>query len=44
MSSFYLAARFSRRFELQGYRADLQRLDHTVTSRWIDAKDEVESV
>jgi hypothetical protein len=40
MSSFYLAARFSRRFELQGYRADLSRLGHLVTSRWIDQRDD----
>jgi hypothetical protein len=36
MSSYYFAARFSRRFELQGYRADLLRIGHEVTSRWID--------
>jgi hypothetical protein len=32
--SVYLAARFSRRFEMQGYRADLQRAGFVVTSRW----------
>ncbi len=34
----YLAARFSRRFELQGVRADLARAGHQVTSRWIDQR------
>ena len=46
LSSFYFAARFSRRFELQGYRADLLRMGHEVTSRWIDdagRKDELEN-
>jgi hypothetical protein len=42
MTLFYLASRFSRRHELQGYRADLARIGHTVTSRWIDQEqDEV---
>ena len=36
MRMIYLAARFLRRYECQGYRADLQRAGHTVTSRWID--------
>jgi nucleoside 2-deoxyribosyltransferase len=40
--SFYFAARFSRRFELQGYRADLLRAGHEVTSRWIDDDDDTE--
>jgi nucleoside 2-deoxyribosyltransferase len=39
----YLAARFLRRYELQGYRADLQRAGHTVVSRWIDLAEEVEA-
>lgn len=38
--SWYLAARFSRRFELQGVRADLHRSGHIVTSRWIDDSEE----
>jgi nucleoside 2-deoxyribosyltransferase len=38
--SVYLAARFSRRFEMQGYRADLQRAGFVVTSRWIDNSDD----
>jgi hypothetical protein len=40
MTSYYLAARFSRRFELQGFRADLLRIGHSVTSRWIDQRDD----
>jgi hypothetical protein len=46
MSTIYLAARFSRRFECQGYRAELQRIGHIVTSRWIDnsSDDEADSL
>jgi hypothetical protein len=43
MSRFYLAGRFSKRFELQGVRADLQRLSHICTSRWIDVETEDEA-
>ena len=43
MRVVYLGARFSRRFELQGYRGDLQRLGFTVTSRWVDLRQEVEA-
>jgi nucleoside 2-deoxyribosyltransferase len=32
----YLASRYSRFPEMQGYRAELESLGHTVTSRWID--------
>jgi hypothetical protein len=32
----YLAARYSRRFELRFCRVRLERLGHAVTSRWID--------
>ena len=39
----YLAARFSRRFEMQGHRGDLQRAGHAVTSRWIDLVRETEA-
>lgn len=31
----YLAARYSRREELLGYRADLEAAGHIVTSRWL---------
>lgn len=33
---FYLAARFSKRFEMQSHRADLKKIGHDVSSRWID--------
>jgi len=36
MAKIYLAARYSRRVELLGYRADLEALGHTVTSRWLN--------
>ena len=36
MSAIYLAARFSKRFAMQGHRAVPQRIGHFVTSRWID--------
>ena len=36
MTTFYLAARFSRREELRGYRDDLLQLGHHVTASWID--------
>jgi hypothetical protein len=32
----YLAARYSRHLELQEVRADLEKLGHVVTSRWIN--------
>lgn len=31
----YLAARYSRHDELQGYARDLEEVHHTITSRWI---------
>jgi nucleoside 2-deoxyribosyltransferase len=40
MSGFYLCSRFSRRAELQQYRAVLQALGHVVTSSWIDIAEE----
>lgn len=36
MTSFYLAARYSRRDEMLGVRDVLETFGHTVTSRWID--------
>jgi len=33
---FYLAARYSRREELNAYRRDLEAKGHKVTSRWLD--------
>ena len=35
MSGFYLAARYSRREELQGYKAELEALGHTVYGQWL---------
>jgi nucleoside 2-deoxyribosyltransferase len=38
MTSYYFAARFSKRSELRRYRKQLTRLGHTVTSRWLDGR------
>ena len=35
MGSFYLAARYSRREELQGYKTELEALGHKVYGRWL---------
>ena len=40
MSAIYLAARYSRLCELQGYQSDLEILGHLVTSRWINGSHE----
>lgn len=34
----YLAARYSRRVELCGYREQLQRMGHEVPARWLDGQ------
>lgn len=39
----YLAARYSRYKEMQKYRDDLQKLGHTVTSRWINGDHQAEN-
>ena len=36
MTAFYIAARYGRWQEMQGYREQLEALGHTVTSRWIN--------
>jgi hypothetical protein len=41
MSRIYLAARYSRREELCGYRAELEALGHTVTSRWLNGSHQI---
>lgn len=41
---FYLASRYSRREELCRYRAELQELGHTVTSRWLNGKHQINDV
>ena len=38
----YLAARYSRREELCGYRSQLEALGHTVTSRWLNGNHQVD--
>lgn len=42
MAKIYLAARYSRREELCGYRAALESIGHTVTSRWLDGNHQVD--
>lgn len=42
MSAIYLAARYSRREELLGYVADLERLGHVVTSRWLHGNHQID--
>jgi len=39
----YLAARYSRRAELLGYRADLARAGITVTSRWLNGNHQIDN-
>lgn len=39
--TIYLAARYSRREELCGYRAQLEALGHTVTSRWLNGSHQI---
>jgi len=38
----YLAARYSRREELCGYRSQLEALGHTVTSRWLNGNHQID--
>jgi len=40
----YLAARYSRRLELCGYRDRLRVLGHNVQSRWLDGKHQISDV
>lgn len=42
MTSYYLAARYSRHDEMQGVRDVLEGLGHSVTSRWIDCHTDIE--
>ena len=37
----YMAARYSRRLELCGYREKLQELGHEVTSRWLNGTHQI---
>lgn len=41
MSSFYLASSYSRRDELNTYRAKLEELGYTVNARWLSGAHEV---
>ncbi len=41
MARIYLAARYTRREELLGYKADLEALGHTVTSRWLNGAHQI---
>jgi hypothetical protein len=38
----YLASRYSRREELCGYRTQLEAIGHTVTSRWLNGKHQID--
>lgn len=38
---FYLAARYSRRLELCGYRSELEKLGHSVPERWLNGEHQV---
>lgn len=38
----YLAARYSRREELCGYRTQLEACGHTVTSRWLNGNHQID--
>lgn len=39
--NIYLAARYSRRLELCGYREELRAMGHVVTSRWLDGTHQI---
>lgn len=41
--NFYLAARYSRREELCGYRSQLENDGHTVTGRWLNGSHQISS-
>ena len=38
----YLAARYSRRLELRGYRDQLEKCGHTVNGRWLDGAHQID--
>jgi len=42
LAKVYLAARYSRREELCGYRKELEALGFTVTSRWLNGNHQVD--
>lgn len=39
--TIYLAARYSRREELCGYRSELEAMGHTVNARWLNGKHQI---
>jgi nucleoside 2-deoxyribosyltransferase len=42
MNKVYLAARYSRRLELCGYRAQLESIGFVVTSRWLNGAHQID--
>jgi hypothetical protein len=40
---YYLAARYTRRLELCGYRAELQALGHDVPARWLNGSHQLDN-
>lgn len=42
VTHIYLAARYSRRLELCGYREQLEALGYVVTSRWLNGKHQID--
>lgn len=42
MAKIYLASRYSRYLEMQGYRSVLENYGHKITSRWINGKHQVD--
>ncbi len=42
MTVFYLAARYTRRLEMCGYREQLQAIGHKVPARWLDGSHQLD--
>jgi hypothetical protein len=42
LTTFYLAARYGRRLELVGYRAQLEALGHKAPARWLDGNHQLD--
>ncbi len=43
MSTVYLAARYSRRLELCGYRAELEALGYSIPARWLNGSHQLDN-
>lgn len=43
MTTYYLAARYTRRLELVGYRAVLESLGHKVPARWLNGSHQLDN-